>query len=222
MSRRRDEQPYVTKANQILSDGEWHDGLTVVKEAEKAIPPGPAHRYNETVRELSSARRNGGQAKDRARDTEMEKTVTGGRRAMLRKLVHDYVRGGSWECRPWPLPPGAWRTGGWEVRDVRAGRIALSALITRPELRVSVERLRTLVLQEPALPHTVAGKRTYVSVEAVSELTDRVKHWRANYERRAKRCSLCRRPLGDFTVYRRRSVCYPECYRLLKDDEKST
>lgn len=206
------------RAKELLADGEWHDGIEFLRELEKVLLPGPAHRVNEEDRARSSRKRHEG-GRERVREIDLGRSVDYGKRSILRKLVTDMVRQGTWEVTPYPMPRGQWRQGGWKLRDLRTMRISLSEIQKQHGLVGPMPVLRDLLAQDPPLSFTKAGRVTYVDRTAVPELTDRYKRWRAGQSPR--RCSHCKRQLRDYAIWNRLTLCHPQsgmdCYLLVKE-----
>lgn len=110
-----------------LADGEWHDGLDLVLKAEKLITPGVAERRTEADRARMSSKKHG-EAQPRQVEMSTAARIRVGKRAIMRSLVAARVRDGQYETDPAPLPRGAWSTGGWKLRSLRAGRLTIAQL----------------------------------------------------------------------------------------------
>jgi hypothetical protein len=152
--------PWGAAADDLLADGEWHDGRAVIRAMDTKIPPGVASRQAEENRERAQRVR-GGQAGDRREPRTTAVLIVFGKRSITRATINGRIRSGAWEVRPWPLPRRGWRSQSWEVRDIRQGRVTVSRLARQYGLAVTMAR--GLVMQEPALSHTMAGRVMYVS-----------------------------------------------------------
>lgn len=186
MSGRNNETPlWTARADEILADGEWHDGKTVMQEAAKLIPPGIAARKMEANRALN--REAEGRDPDAPRKVEvpLSRLITMGKRSLTQKMLAIRLSSGRWEVRPeYPLPEGAWKDGGWEVRDAKVGYSTISDLTA--VFHMSNEALLALILAEPALPHRTTGRVTRVHRDHLDELAVRVKVYEdERIERRA-------------------------------------
>lgn len=169
---------WAVNGDELLADGQWHDGLKWMRVAETGITPGVAMRFAENVRAHAAARR-AGVPKDRAparkRELPMGAQVAAGKRQMLVRLIHGRVRVGLVEVAPWPLPKDAWRTGGWRVR-LAPRRYSPNELETK--YRISSQKIRELILFTPALPHQVKGRTLTISANELPELERRIAVYR--------------------------------------------
>ena len=175
--------------DEILADGEWHDGRDMLREAGKLIPPGIALRNAEKVRD--NARRRRGQEESERNDTlTTASLITMGRNRITQRVVHTRIDGDSWEARPgFPLPRGEWLRGGWEVRDVRVGRHPLTVLADRYHMASGA--MRQLILADPPIPHITSGRILRVHERDLEDLEQRVAEHRANA--RVRRANAARR-----------------------------
>jgi hypothetical protein len=156
---RKESHPWIIKAEELLADGAWHDGLTVMREVEKTILPGVAVRRNEMERFLS-ARRRGSSSSERVKERETAALIAMGKLGLMQTMVHSRIRAHSWQVNPWPMPEGGWHMGGWEVRDLRRIRLALTQAATR--LNCVPETLRKLLAEHPELECGQVGRVLYV------------------------------------------------------------
>ena len=156
--------PWALRATEILADGEWHDGLTIMREMSKLIPPGIAVRRAERNREYLSARRHDG-PEERIVQRSQSELIRFGKRSIVTSYIVERRRFGSWEIDPWPIPKDGYRVGNWKVRDVTAGRVALSVICTR--LGVTTPVARRLLAIDPPIEAESIGRCTYIrDVEA--------------------------------------------------------
>lgn len=155
------------RAEELLADGEWHDGLSICREVEKLITPGLALRQAE-------ARRN--DAKERVRERRETTLIAMGKRSITQKMVHNRVRSGSWELDPAEPRENAWTEGGWRVRDAASRRLSVRELSGK--YRVGPKALRTLILQEPALPLRQAGRIIWIDRDQLPQLEERIQAYK--------------------------------------------
>jgi hypothetical protein len=178
---------WIKEGEKLLRDRRWHDGLTWARAVEGFIPPGVAQRFAEDVR-ASAAARAAGVSKDEAparkRPLPLAAQVASGKRQMVVRHIHGRVRMGLIEVDPWPLPRRAWREGGWQVR-LAPRRYSPNELEVK--YRISSQRIRDLILFEPALPHVVKGITLTITERELPELERRIAVYRqqAGMRRRA-------------------------------------
>jgi DNA-directed RNA polymerase subunit M/transcription elongation factor TFIIS len=72
----------LTKAVELLEDGEWHDLEFVLRELGKLVPPGRAMRRNENDRRLSSG------TDARKKDLSETRLIASGKRAIAKDLLN--------------------------------------------------------------------------------------------------------------------------------------
>ncbi len=162
--------------DEALADGEWHDGMQVIREAMKKITPGVAMR---------EAQRNRANAQSECSANQLIKR---GKRSILQSIVNARRRAKSWEVDVWPLPADAWRIGGWRVRDLRARRKPLTVIAE--EAGMDKRRARELLLLDPPIRHEVRGPATYLQKEDIPALLQRIEEWRAGIPERRSRGAL--------------------------------
>ena len=177
MRRSAHDRPWLAKMDEMLSDGEWHLGRDVMREAEKHVLPGVAWRKVEEDRERS-ARRRGNTTKQRKIKQPTEVLVAMGKKAVVQNDIWPRVRMGSWQVEPWPVPKGTWYQATWRIRDLRKARTPQTHVAQQFGVRVSV--IRDLVLLDPPLEHHLVGRVLYVANEALPDLTGRVKDYLAD------------------------------------------
>lgn len=182
MSRRL--SPWMAKADELLADGQWHDGLSWMRKVEREIGPGLAQRHTERVRSASARRRGSETAKERVRPLSLSAQIASGKRAMVTVHVLSRRRLGFIEVDPWPVPEGGWKTGGWKLRWIKPVRYSMEQL--EDLYHIDAKRLRQLVLQEPPLKHDASGRALYLPHDELEALDRRVEAYRAkSHERRS-------------------------------------
>lgn len=178
---------YSVRADEILADGEWHDGLEFMRDIERKILPGIAIRHNEKMRVRAALRRGSERAaEERQYALSDEAQKAAGKRSLSTILVHGRVRFGAWEVDPWPVPENGWKQGGWKLR--RIIRHAPHALASRYGL--APETVRALILQEPAIPHDRRGPKLTIREEALPQLEGRIETYRSEAGERRRKASL--------------------------------
>lgn len=190
--------PWAIALDELLSDGQWHDGLRAVREAEKKITPGVAERRAESDRARMSSKLHG-EARPRKRELGTATLIRIGKRAVMRSLVAARVRDGVYELDPHPLPDGAYRIGGWKVRDVRANRKSVSEIAR--EYSVTPRTLARLVADSD-IPRETVGRITYISKTDLDQIAALVQtHREATAQRRieASRIAAQRRRQAPVT-----------------------
>lgn len=177
---------WAIRAAELLADGEWHDGLEVLREAEKKITPGVAWRKTQN-RYVKRRRRETGQE-----DLDPERRVglsdaaiiAMGKRTISRSMVEGRLKSGSWESDPTPVPEESWRSGGFRLRSRDARRFTPRS-IARDRYGIGPETLRRLIVQEPQVPHSQVGRVTYLYADDLPALDARVQEYKdAEGERR--------------------------------------
>lgn len=160
---RSNQPPWTVRAEEILSDGEWHDGMALCRDIERLITPGVALRHQEEIRtskkikELVEAGLDpSGEDLERKIERRTGTLIAMGKRAITQKVLHNRLRQGTWVTEPSPLPERAWAQGGWRIRSVVATRSSVRELSRR--YRVAPPAVRELILREPAIPHVFVGE----------------------------------------------------------------
>lgn len=179
---RRYKAPEAERLEELLSDGEWHDGLTVVREAEKRITPGVAERRCEDDRARTAQKDENGKPVPRVKDVPLSTKIRIGKRSIMRSLVRARLRDGAFEIDPNPIPSDGWKAGGWKVRDLRVTRIA--AMDVAKKLHTSIETLRDLLTQDPPIQVVHVGRVTYLRHEQIPELEERLEASREDLSQR--------------------------------------
>jgi hypothetical protein len=149
----------VERADEILADGEWHDGRELIREMEKKIAPGVALRHAEADRRRSLRTRHG-EDRDPDDGRPVPDLIRGGKRAIVRILVANRIRDRTWEADVWPVPELGWSIGGWKIRDLRPRRGSVGALATR--FGVHRHRILDAIAAEPPVTTEQVGKVTYI------------------------------------------------------------
>lgn len=186
---RRAKQLWIQDADQLLEDGEWHDGSEWRHAIEKRITPGVAVRHLENVRARQAARRLGvtrDQAPARSKPLSMEAQVAAGKRDLIRVFLNDRVRLKIYEVTPWPLPPEQWSQGGWALRLIQ--RYTPGSLEKR--YGIAAEKIRELILDEPPLRHrALGGHRIQILAAELPELDRRVEIYKAGSRQRRQQAA---------------------------------
>lgn len=182
------ETPWSRRAEELLADGEWHDGMQLLREVEKLITPGPARRKAQNKYVSRRRRENGEEEPERKRELPDSALIAMGKRYMTQNMVHGRLKSGAWQT---DRPITAWRgRPGWQLRKVI--RYSPHA-IAKDRYGISPQQLRDLILRDPALPHIVNGRHLYVEHDQVAALDERVRQYkkesRARYSR-ARRAVL--------------------------------
>lgn len=118
---------WYLRAQELLADGEWHDGRSLLLEAGKVITPGVAQRQTERLRVAS-----GGPAQ-RTRPLPLGRQIEQGKRYLLTEMVRMRVKAGTWETEP-PYP---FRRSMFDPDPDKAWRVRLlrgTAFLSVPEV----------------------------------------------------------------------------------------
>lgn len=166
--------PWAQRLDELLADGQWHDGLTVVREAEKLITPGVARRRTEGDRVRMTVKAHG-EERPRLREMSTSRIIAIGKRATMRSLVTARVRDGAYEIDPRPLPRGSWACGDWKIRDLRTDRMPISVVAARYQTTVPV--LRQLI-QDADITVEQVGRITYVPTTCLDHVAQLVEEHR--------------------------------------------
>jgi hypothetical protein len=122
---RASESPELRAARRVLAaeGGKWVDGIRVLNEIERVIPPGQATRYAISV--LTRQRTDGRTtrtAEDVQATTPLDVLVAKGKRVRAIKTLAGAIRRGSFVSDPAELTKAHWRgTARWAVRDPTHG-----------------------------------------------------------------------------------------------------
>ncbi len=107
--------PELAALMEELSDGQWHDGMTVMRAVERIIPPGEASR-------TGARRRN-------AEGATPEELIRTGRREKVRAVVLSALQRGRVEIDVQNLGRAAWRGEvPWRLRDPFAGYLSVAQM----------------------------------------------------------------------------------------------
>jgi hypothetical protein len=172
--------PWAIALDALLSDGEWHDGLQVVREAEKTITPGVAQRRAESDRARMSAKKYG-EAQPRARELPTATVIRIGKRAVMRSLVAARMRDKAYEVDPSPLPERAYVMGGWKVRDVRVGRVSIAELARRHKL---THRTMAALIRGSDITLEKVGRISHVATSDLDQVNALVEAYRVESAKR--------------------------------------
>lgn len=182
---------HALAAEKLLADGEWHDGLELIAVIEKEIPPGIAVRKAELNRASRSARRNG-QALPRKVERPVAAQIRSGKRSIITAMLGHRITEQIWEITPWPLPPGGYTRGGWQVRSLRGRRINLTQLTK--DYGIPSRLGRELIMQDPPLQHRSNGRHLILLRESLVDFEMRLKaHREGESERRSRAMIAARR-----------------------------
>lgn len=177
-ARRQAIEGWIQEGDDLLADGQWHEGLDVMETMGRAIQPSVALRRVENVR-----KRLGG-PEDRVRPMNETALVLMGRRSMVQAFMHGRVSYGSWEIRPWPMPEGGWNGSGWQVRDLRVTRMSVAEL--EKHCHITGGKIRELITQKPPLEHTVRGSLMYLPTSQLPALEERIEIYKAQSRERRR------------------------------------
>lgn len=183
---------WVEVGDELLADGEWHDGLELIQKMCAAVPPGVAERKTEEDRRHTSG------TSERSRPVSKIRQVLIGQRAIVTSHIHGRVKYRAWEVEPWPVPPGGWKNGGWRIRDARVRRLSLAEL--ERLTHVHGPRLRTLIDQQPALEVIRRGRWLYLPKDQLPELEERIKIYQKEVVNRRRAGARRRRERERATV----------------------
>lgn len=181
---RGEKTPVWERIRELLADGEWHDGRTVLLEAGKLITPGVAQRTTEQLRAQGT-----GAPEERVRKLSVARQIEAGKKKILSDHIRLKVKAGTIETVPaWPInQPLFDATRPWQMRLLRGVHF-----FTPPEvaakLDVSAHVIRTVIDTE-GLPYTNIGtSRRVIQIRAedLPLYEKAVEKWRGNSEARQK------------------------------------
>lgn len=150
---RGDFTPVHRRLTELLADGEWHDGRTVLLEAGKTITPGVAQRMTEALRVRSSKNA----PAERQKPMPLARQIESGKRKILTDHVRSKVKNQTWEMDPpWPLGHSLFDVDRpWRLRRLR-GTVYLSTPEAAERLGVTAHVVRRIA-QQKGLPFTKVG-----------------------------------------------------------------
>lgn len=191
---------WSVKADEILADGQWHDGMQLVREIEKTVTPGVALRRVESYRQ-SRLRARDKEGQDRKTAPPERRLIAMGQRAITQSFILSRVRRGSYVTDPSPIPEDGWRgQGGWMIRDARVQRTAYSVLAER--YSISHTTARSLIFMDPPIPHRRTKRRIEIEDRDVPLFEARVEEYR--------RQALERRSARSLAAHERRRQARPD------------
>lgn len=170
---------WSARATELLADGELHDGLTVVREAEKQIPPGIGQRYAERARMHEAVKRYGKDAPEKVLSRKKPISATTqialGRRLIMQTLVSSRVKKGTWRLDAGhPLPEGAWRGEvPWAIQNLSVFRVSITDF--RRTHQLAAPTLEKIIVDnglEDLL--TTSGRTRYIPLSARPEFEQAV------------------------------------------------
>lgn len=207
MSPRRTHSLWSDKADEILSDGEWHNGPDLVWDLMKMVPAGLALRELEADRVITRigseaieelARENPDEPRTlllhrlreelpRRSQWSDDALIQSGRQRLVRMAVRERVRSGRWEIRglEWPPSREQWRKGDWELRDAYTQSRTLSQLAS--DYGMELDTLRK-VITDYGIPVIKKGRITRIHLDRIVELDRAVEKVRS--EQRIARTRL--------------------------------
>jgi hypothetical protein len=170
--RRSNVQPWAAAVEDILADGDWHDGRRALIQGMKLIEPGVAQRAAEKER----TQRTGAPA-DRARRLPVEEQIRIGKRRMMANVVAGRLRNGYWESDP-PYPLGnIWAGPDFKLRDTRATLLSMSQIATYCQVPVgTVQR----VFDSTSVKLHRRGKNRFIAKSDLELIANEVKAWVAD------------------------------------------
>ena len=125
--------PVLAAVLETLSSGEWVDGLHVVRQAMRVIPPGEASRHALQVRSHDHP--------DDGNAPPIDELIRSGRRTIARNAVMGAVTRGRIEMDPPELTRSHWRGEmAWKLRDPEAGFMTVGEVADRVDVTESVAR----------------------------------------------------------------------------------
>lgn len=191
---------WADKADQIMTDAQWHNGPKLVWELMKRVPAGLALRELEAARVTSRA--GGWEAIEELlqenpdeprpvllhrlrqehprRSTRMSEDalVEAGQAKIIRAMVREKLRSGRWEIRgiEWPPTREQWRKGDWDLRDTRSLTRTLTQLADG--YAMSTETLRR-VINDYGIPTVSSGRVLRVHIDHIGDLDRAVEKFRS-------------------------------------------
>lgn len=192
---------WADKADQIMSDAQWHNGPKLIRELMRRVPAGLALREIEAERVI--ARAGGSDAVEelalenpdepralllhrlreehprRSRMSE-DALIEAGQGKIIRSLVRERIRNGRWETRnlEWPPTREQWRKGDWEVRDTHSLMRTITAL--SDSYGMAVETLRR-VITDCGIPTISSGRVTRVHLDHIVDLDRAVEKFKSEH-----------------------------------------
>jgi len=175
-------QPWAMRADELLADGAWHEGLTVIREAEKRIIPGVAMRYMDRIREKSA--REKGRDKPYNPDLSVAAQIQAGKIKLMRVLFSNRMACGSWETNPAHVPMDMFLTREWQLRDLRRQQRSIAEIAHFYHLSKGV--ILGMLLSDPPVPYTELPHGRYVHVDHLPVIAAKVKVYEAGrFKRRS-------------------------------------
>lgn len=190
---------WADKADQIMSDAQWHNGPKLIWELMKRVPSGLALRELEAERVTSRA--GGSEAIEellqenpdepravllhRLREEHPRRSlisedalIEAGRAKIIRSLVRERLRSGRWEIRgiEWPPTREQWRRGDWDLRDTHSLMRTLTQLAD--SYAISTETVRR-VITDYGIPAVNTGRVTRVHIDHIVDLDRAVEKYKS-------------------------------------------
>lgn len=109
----------------LISDGEWHDGLKVARVVERTIEPGEASRYGAKV----------------SKSKDLDVLVRAGRRERVQSMLHAQIERQRIECDRHPIGRDGWSgVQPWRIRDLRPGWVGIGEVADLIDLNPGIVR----------------------------------------------------------------------------------
>lgn len=183
--RRMNVQPWAVAVEEILADGEWHDGRRVLLQGMRVIEPGVAQREAERTRAAAS-----GAPEKRQKPVSVDEQIRVGKRRLMSALMNGRLRMGTWESDP-PYPMGEiWTGPSFKLRDLRARMMSVPELAAHCQVPVSTI---DTVIRQTAVAVERRGKNRQIAKADLPKFEDEVKRWVA--ETSARRAESTRKAM---------------------------
>lgn len=191
---------WADKADQIMSDAQWHNGPKLVWELMKRVPAGLALRELEAERVIARAggsdaieellQENPGESRAlllhrlreehprRSQRMSEDALIEAGQAKIIRSLVRERLRNHRWESRnlEWPPTREQWRKGDWDLRDTHSLMRTLSQMAD--DYAMSTETLRR-VINDYGIPAVSNGRVLRVHIDHIVDLDRAVEKFKS-------------------------------------------